>query len=244
MHFQKLARRTYLIPPPSAVAGLFGAILGVPRNKLKAYCKEQKILAGAELRNLEGYYITFSRIFKFDRDERGIIRLLREWLRNPINVYREIFQLMPLKESEELFKPEYKFAIAAEDKVIEEGLRRVRELDFEYDIFGGNDYYFADYIGDARESRLIKSKEGSGYCLAEAIKHIHAREYKVVTNTKCLLEKNDILLPLVIPAPVGPEMELFVFVYKASIVVKSERDAVQDEESTIFVFDPVRCLVP
>ena len=250
LHFQKLARRTYLIPPPSAVVGLYGAILGVSRSKLKSYCKKQSILAGAELRNLEGYYVTLSRIFKFDRDCKGIISLLEEWLsrkpkgrRTLSDVYRDIIGLTPLKESEELFKPEYKFAIAGKDATIEEGLRRLRKLDFEYDIFGGNDYHFVDYIGDVREAHLIKSREGSGYCPVEDVQHIGAREYEIIANTN-YLSKNSMRFPLVISAPIGPEMEPFLFVYKTNIITKLERIAVQDEESTIFVFDPCRCLVP
>jgi len=250
LHFQKLARRTYLIPPPSAVAGLFGAILGIPRSNLKNYCKEQSILTGAELRNLEGYYVTLSRIFKFDRDDKGIIRLLKEWVsRKPRggrtigDVYKDIIGLLPLKESEELFKPEYKFAIAGKDETVEEGLKRIRDLDFKYDIFGGNDYHFVDYIGDVCEARLIKSKEGRGYCPVKDVQCIGAREYKIVMNTT-YLSKNSMRLPLVISAPIGSEMESFVFVHKADIIAKSERATVQDKESTIFVFDPCRCLVP
>jgi len=245
VHVQKLSRRTYLIPPPSAVAGIFGAILGVPRKELKNYCRKQKLLVGAELRSLEGYYTTISRIFKFDRDEKGIKRLLEKWLRKPMDVriYKDIVGLMPLKESEELFRPEYKFAIAAEDEVIDEGLRRIRELNFEYDIFGGNDYHFVHYIGDAREARLIRSKEGTGYCPAKDVYSINAQEYEIIAANSCLSERG-ISLPVVISAPVGPVMDVFTFVYKASIITKSERYAVQDDESTIFVFNPTRCLVP
>jgi len=245
VHVQKLARRTYLIPPPSAVAGLFGAILGVPRDQLKDYCRRRRMLTGAELRSLEGCYTATSRIFKFDRDEKGIRRLLERWLKKPtdVQVYKDIVGLMPLKESEELFRPEYKFAVAAEDDVIDEGLRRIRKLDFEYEIFGGNDYHFVHYIGDAREAHLIKSKKGSGYCPAEEVHSIDAREYEIITATSRLSERN-VRFPVVISAPIGPEMEIFTFVYKANIAAKSERYAVQDGESTIYVFDPARCFVP
>lgn len=245
VHFQKLARRSYLIPPPSAVAGLFGAIMGVPRDKLKAFCEEQRILTGAELRNLEGYYVTVSRIFKFDRDKADVISLLEKWSRNPrdAETYKAIVGLMPLKESEELFKPEYKFAIAGKDEVIEECLRRVQELNFEHDIFGGNDYHFVEYIGGAREASLTKSKKGCGYCLAEDVQQIDAQEYNVVFDSERLVKGGVARLPVVVFAPVGPKARTFLFVYGASIVAKSNRDAVQDGESTIFVFDPSECLV-
>jgi len=245
VHFQKLTRRTYLIPPPSAVAGIFCGILGVPRNELKDYCEAQKILVGAELRRLEGFYTTISRIFKFDRDERGLVRLLNKWSKTPRDgrVYKDIVGLMPIKESEELFRPEYKIAIAANDEVISEGLRRLRNLDFEYEVFGGNDYHFVDYIGDPNEARYVKSKEGSGYCPAEDLQSIKSQEFRVVINCKHLSRTNA-QLPIVMFSPVGPEMRCFVFAYGARLVTKSERSAVKDEDSTIFVYDPVRCIIP
>lgn len=252
VHFQKLTRRTYLIPPPSAVAGLFGAILGVPRNELKSFCKKQNVLVGAELRDLQGYYTTISRIFKFDRSSGEVIELLKEWLsrrpaskkRQLTNIYKDMAGLMPLKESEGLFRPEYKFAVAAKDEVIKECLRRIRELDFEYEIFGGNDYNFVEYIGNVREAYLIKTKEGSGYCQTKHIQSIKAQNYTIITNTKCSLGRGFLRLPIVIFAPVGPDMETFAFVYGANIIATLEKNAIYDGESTIFVHDPTRCLIP
>lgn len=252
VHFQKLTRKTYLIPPPSAVIGLFGAMLGISRNELKDFCKKQNVLAGAKLCSLQGYYTTISRIFKFDRSSKEIIELLKEWSsRRPAGkkrqlreVYKDIVGLTPLKESEGLFRPEYKFAIAARDKVVKEGLRRIRELNFEYDIFGGNDYHFVEYIGNAREARLVKTREGSGYHQTDHIQSIKAQNYTIIANTKYSISEGFLRLPTIIFAPVGPEMETFAFVYGANIVTTSEKNAVYDGESTIFVHDPTRCLIP
>ncbi len=255
LHHQKLARRTYLIPPPSAVAGLFGAILGVPREELKKFCEEKRVLAGAELRSLGGHYVTISRIFKFDRKRRAIMSLLKNYWEGAKRAYegkkyrrayKEMDELRPLKESEELFRPEYKLAIAAEDEVVEEGLRRLRELDFEYEIFGGNDYHFVDYVGDAREARLVKSREGAGYCPSERVREVRVQERRLGTmhGTRRLVEGRGERVPMLVISPVGPALEDFVFAYRAIIVADTEMDAVQDEESTIFVFDPVRYLVP
>ncbi|MEM1522160.1 MAG: CRISPR-associated protein Cas5 [Thermofilaceae archaeon] len=247
-HYQKLARRTYLIPPPSAVAGIFGAILGVPWNQLKEFCSKHGVRAGAELRSLEGYYVTISRIFKFDQERssrEGILRLLRDYWSGSSKAYYDMLGLRPLKESEELFRPEYKLAIAAKDGVVEEGLRRLRNLDFEYEIFGGNDYHFVEYVGDAQEAEFVRSAEGVGYCPAEHVLQIRAqgRRYEVVCNTELLVSRRS-SLPLVVSAPVGPGLEYFTFVYRAVIVAKSEIDAVRDRESVIFVYDPSRYLVP
>lgn len=250
LHFQKLARRTYFIPPPSAVAGFFGAIMGVERSELRNFCKKQSVLVGAELRHLEGFYITISRIFKFDRDKNGIVQLLEEFLsRKPIgkrgleNVYKDMLGLLPLKESEELLKPEYKFAIVAKDIVVKECLRRILEFDFKYDVFGGNDYHFVEYIGNVREGHLIKSKEGSGYCPAKYLGRIKSEAYTIITDTTYIPTSGIPQTPIVIFAQVGPRMEDFAFVYRANIVTNQEINAVSDGESTIFVYDPRGYLV-
>jgi len=249
VHHQKLTRRTYLIPPPSAVAGFFGAILGISRTRLRNFYEEKKLLAGAELCKLGGYFTTISRIYKFDRDAREIRKLLEEWLlrkhkRNLVDIYKDMMGLMPLKESEELFSPEYRYAIVANDEVIEEGLRRIETLDFEYDVFGGNDYHFVEYIGDAHEAKIVKSSKGRGYCPKNFFAKVESRNYRVILNSEHTLKENDEHLPIVLFETIGPEVETFVFVFRAEIITNREIDAAQDERSTIFVYDPVRYLVP
>lgn len=251
LHFQKLARRTYLIPPPSAVAGLFCAILGVPREEMKKFCRERGVLAGAELLSLEGYYVTVSRIFKFDRNDKELVKLLEEWVflkpsgeRDLADVYKDVVGLMPIKESEELFRPSYKFAIAADGSVVDEGLRRIRELDFEYDVFGGNDYHFVEYIGDVRVANLTKGREGGGYCPVDYVQSIKAQSCNVVFDTGVLLKRSSARTPVATYALVGPEMERLVFVYGATIVTKNDVDVVQDGESSIFVYESARYMIP
>jgi CRISPR-associated Cas5-like protein len=250
LHFQKLARRTYLIPPPSAVAGFLGAMMGVERGDLKNFCKKHNLLAGAELRHLEGFYATISRVFKFDRDKKGLVQLMEEFLlRKPIgkrkleDVYKDMLGLLPLKESEELFKPEYKFAIVAEDTVVKECLRRLLRFDFMYDVFGGNDYHFLEYIGNVRRGHFIKSKKGGGYCPAKYLERIEAEAYTLIADTSFIPNKGITQTPMVIFAQVGPDMEDFAFAYRTDIVATQELGAVSDGESTIFVYDPTRYLI-
>jgi CRISPR-associated Cas5-like protein len=251
LHFQKLARRTYLIPPPSAVAGLFGAILGIPRDELRGFCERNRILAGADLRSLGGLYVTLTRIHKFDRSSKEILQLLNEWsLHKPSkgrkieDVYKDMMGLLPLKESEELFEPEYKFAIAATDSVVREGFRRLHELDFEYEIFGGNDYNFVDHIGEPREARLYKTRKGSGYCPTEELQSIEARNYTIIMDADHFHKEPAVSPPFLMSAPMGSQMERFTFAYGATLLTKTDRDAVDDGESTIFVYDPTKYLVP
>ena len=65
----------------------------------------------------------------------------------------------------------------------------------------------------------------------------------MVINRK-RLSRTNAQLPIVVFSPVGPETRYFVFAYGARLFTKSERSAVKDEDSTIFVYDPVRCIIP
>lgn len=248
LHHQKLVRKTYLIPPPSAVAGLFGAVLGVPRRELKAFCRENGVMAGAELLSLEGFYVTLARIFKFDSERSslgGLKKLINDYWNGSERALKDMLGTRPIKESEELFRPTYKFAVVAENKVIDEGLKRLRELYFEYEIFGGNDYHFVEDIGNVREANIIKSLEGTGYCPIDLVKDIHAysQRFEVVRSIEYLAGRRELNLPFIVSAPVGPDLEQFFFAYRANFVTRTEVDAVYDGESKIFVFNAERYLV-
>lgn len=233
-HTQKMTRRTYLIPPPSAVAGMFGAILGIERKKLLKMSEE--MLAGAELKFLRGHIVTLARIFKIDRSLPKLLDLLRKYYRGvrDEDLIKDIQGLLTVKESEELYLPEYKFAIASHDEaLIEEGLERLKKFDFEYDVFGGNDYHFVDFIGDPKLARVEKSVDGYGYCRSRDFKKISVESFNVTWDVKML---KDMQLPLIIPviflADVNDE---FIQVYGAKIIAKRRLDVINDGESKIFV---------
>jgi CRISPR-associated Cas5-like protein len=236
MHHLILSRRTYLIPPPSAVAGFFCAILGVHRKEMKKFCVDKKILAGAELRGLKGVFTSVSRIFKFDCGLEEVITRLEEWTlhkprsrknRTLADVYKDIVGMTPLKESEELFEPKYKFGIAGEQGTIEKILERLQSLDFEYDIFGGNDYHFIKTVGEVKRAELVKSTRGAGYCPVDQLRCFELQKDKS---------------PIITFAPVGKKLKTFVFCYGITILAKDEIDAVRDAESTIFVYNPTEYL--
>ncbi|MEM1530375.1 MAG: CRISPR-associated protein Cas5 [Candidatus Bathyarchaeia archaeon] len=235
-HMQKMTRRTYLIPPPSAVAGMFGAILGFEREEL--YKVSDEMLAGAELRSLGGRIVTSARIFKMDRPPSALISLLRRYYggERSEDVIRDMQGLLTIKESEELYMPEYKFAIASPNKaLIEEGMKRLKEYDFEYDVFGGNDYHFIEFIGDPKPAELEKSSEGCGYCRREDFERVGTETFNVVWEMKGF---GDELTPIVMPVTFLANIkEDFIQVYGAKILLKSEREVVNDGESRIFVHE-------
>ncbi|MEM1515740.1 MAG: CRISPR-associated protein Cas5 [Nitrososphaerota archaeon] len=233
-HMQKMTRRTYLIPPPSAVAGMFGAILGLEMEEL--YKVSDEILAGAELRFLGGRIITLARTFKMHCSVSELVRLLKRYYAGERSEYviNKMQKLLTIKESEELYMPEYKFAIASSNEaLVGEGMKRLKEHDVEYDIFGGNDYHFIEFIGDPKPAELKKSSEGCGYCRREDFERIEAETFNVVWEMRGIGGE---LTPLVMPVTfLANVKEDFIQVYGAKIRLKSEREVVNDGESKIFV---------
>lgn len=238
-HAQKMTRKTYLIPLPSTVAGIFGAILGISRDELARI--SENILAGAEMKSLGGRIVTFSRIFKIDRSYKDLLNLLHLYysgvkIYKEINILKDIQSLLPIKESEELYLPEYKFAVASTDeRLIEEGYKRIENLEFEYEIFGGNDYHLVEYIGKPKYARLEKSYEGYGYCAREDFNKIESNSFSIVRDIELITKKElPVILPVQVLANVNKE---FLQVYGAKIISKRELEVVNDEESKIFVYN-------
>lgn len=234
-HMQKMTRRTYLIPPPSAVAGTFGAILGLKIREL--YKTSDKILAGAKLNSLGGRIVTSVRIFKIDRPRSALVSLLRKYYSGDRSeeIVNAIQSLLTIKESEELYMPEYKFAIASHnEELIDECMKRLKEYDFEYDVFGGNDYHFIEFIGNPKYAKLEKSYEGYGYCRREDFERIEADTFDIILEMKSLHEKP---IPIVMPVTfLANVKEDFIQVYGTKIRLKNEKEVVNDGEDKIFVY--------
>lgn len=228
-HTSKMVRRTYLIPPPSTVAGIFGAILGLSLGRLAELSRD--MLAGAELRSLNGRFITLARVFKFDRSASGLLTLIRNYYaasykseKERKEVIKQIGELLTIKESEELYMPEYKFAIASNNEsLLEEGIRRLEDFNFEYEVFGGNDYHFVESIGEPRPARMYNSREGCGYCPREDFERIEVEE-----------TKQSLIVPVTFLANVKAD---YIQVYGAKIIASKELTVVDDGESKIFVYE-------
>jgi hypothetical protein len=231
-----MTRRTYLIPPPSAVAGTFGAILGLNRAKFAELSKD--MLAGAELRSLNGRITTLARIFKFDRPTSQLLTLIRKYYEDREKAMKEIEGLLTVKESEELYMPEYKFAVASNNEsLLEEGMKRLRDFDFEYEIFGGNDYHFVEFVGDPRPARVYNSKEGYGYCPREDFERLEtdSDSFNIVYSISAIEEaKYPMIMPVTFLANVKAD---YIQVYGAKIIARRELTIVDDGESKIFVYE-------
>lgn len=241
-HSSRLVKRTYLIPPPSVVAGFFGAIMGYSLSRLCE--KSDELYAGGELLNLEGRTVTYVRIFKIDRGIHALKKLIEEYHNitrlspeKRKEVIENIGELLTIKESEELYRPVYKFAIASTDPAfIEELHKRIKERNFAYEPFGGNDYHLVEFIGDDVKvtDNVFRSKVGRGYCPADIFETIESKSYNIVWQLNAL---KDIERPVVIPARIIANVNKeFIQVYRANIIVKEEQYVVDDGESKVFIY--------
>jgi len=201
------------MPLPSTIAGIIGAILGIRRKELRDFIYDVNLYCGAELISYDGYVKELARIFKFPKGK--ISEIVRK-LKDP----KTARELQPIYESVSLYEPEYKIAVALRDKEIyDDLLRRLRELDFVFDIFGGNDYNFVKNIWDIKKARFIRSHVGRGYCLSKYFKSIRSGNKVIIVSDMVLANVK----------------EKFIFTYGGDVFLKTEKEVVDDGESRIFV---------
>jgi len=195
-HLIKLYRDTYLMPLPSTVAGIAGAILGIKKSVLKEFACNKELLAGSTMLSYEGMINETMTVMK--------MKGWREFIRTP-------------KRNVILFRPSYKLALASSDaELIKELERRIRDLDFEFDLFGGNDYNFVSYIGDVKKAKLARTESGYGFFKLSDLRGIEGNGLLQVD------EVND-----------GAATK-YAFGYGVKLLVK-ESLAVQDDEHKILV---------
>jgi hypothetical protein len=118
---------------------------------------------------------------------------------------------------------------------MDEGIRRLRDFDFQYEIFGGNDYHFVEFIGEPRIAKMDRSREGYGYCPREYFERIEAESFNIAYSTSAIEgTRSPIVVPVTFLANVNKE---FVQAYGAKIITKRELNVVDDGESKIFVYE-------
>ena len=141
-HKAKRFRDTYVIPLPSTIAGIIGAIMNIERDSFKKWSEDVNLYCGAKLVSYSGFGSEYSILWKFDN--------FRDLVRTP-DITRFVIE------------PSYVFAIAVEDSVFDELHNRLINLRFEASIFGGSDYHFVRDIGDVREAVFKSGLDGEGY---------------------------------------------------------------------------------
>jgi len=209
------------MPLPSTICGIIGAILGVNRRDLKEFASKVDLHCGAELIKFDGYISEIARIFKFPKQK--ILDIVKK-LKDP----KKAKELQPLYKSIMLYRPQYKLAIALNDEdVYFKIIRRLKTLDFKYEIYGGNDYNFVENIWEIKEAKLITTNIGQGYCLGKDFNDVLIKDESMILSDIVLADIKDRL----------------IFAYGAEICTKGKIKAVDDGESKIFVHQASKFLV-
>ena len=116
-HETKKFRSTYILPPPTVVWGIVGAVLGVERDGLIDFVKENNLTVGAELCSFKGLDVEKATLMSWDEGERTFIRTVEDF--------------------EFLIEPVFRIAIYAKEDLVNELKRRLEEKVIEFDLFGG-----------------------------------------------------------------------------------------------------------
>lgn len=120
--------------------------------------------------------------------------------------------------------------------MIEKGLERLENYDFEYDIFGGNDYHFVEFIGRQMLAEVKKSIEGYGYCPLSYFEKIET-EYQSYSILRDLSRIHEIRHPIIIPTRFLANIDAdYLQVYNAKITTNTEIDVADDGEDKIFIY--------
>jgi len=203
-HLLKMYRDTYIAPLPSTVAGILGAMCGIRRSSLKGFIAERNILTGVAMLGFDGLINEVATLLK--------IKSKRELIRTPIkNVI--------------LFRPKYRIAVASKDDTFLRELKeRLVKLDFEFEIYGGNDYNFVSWIGKPRDAELSLSNEGEGICKLDDLESIGG------SGNLYMDDVND------------GKVSKYAFGLDISIRTKRPLPVVDDYEHKIFVHDPLKFL--
>ncbi len=199
-HYTKGFRETYLIPLPTSVAGMFGAMLGIERHNMPSFIRNKWF--GAKLLSYNGVgreIFVFPKIKDKAKDESGNYRWKVEWA--------PAFQGI-------VNNPRYLIAMASEDEGLLRDVLRSLGKGLVYLPYGGlNDFIALDVKvhGDLYEVELTREVEG--YAPEEDVETVIPMEggemYKSYVKYR-------------------GDVATFIMVYRARIRLKREIYAVKD----------------
>jgi len=203
-HLLKMYRDTYIAPLPSTVAGILGAMCGIRRSSLRGFVSNKTMLTGVAMLGFDGLINEVATLVK--------MKEWRELIRTPVkNVI--------------LFRPKYRIAVASrDDDFLGELRERLVKLDFEFEIYGGNDYNFVSWIGKPRDAELSLSNEGEGICKLDDLESIGG------SGNLYMDDVND------------GKVSKYAFGLDIRIRTKRPLAVVEDGERKIFVHDPLKFL--
>ena len=148
-HETKKFRSSYLLPPPTVIWGIIGAMFGVEREELSKFARENNLIVGAELLDFKGLVTEKATLMPWDKENRTFMRTVEDF--------------------EFLIEPCYRIGVCAKEELIEELKKRIEKRDFEFDIYGGISDCFLKDIKNENGAICMEGNEAKGMIPAEII---------------------------------------------------------------------------
>jgi len=139
VHYTRKYRLSYPIPLPTTIAGMLGSLSGIPRNRIKDYFKD--VYVGAK-------YLNCNLVF----ENTTLIELSKDG-----HAVRSVEKMLLLNE------PTYVIAIGGDEKKIKEIEDRLKNYEFVFLPFGGQNDFFIKNIKFLGEGKFKESNVIFGY---------------------------------------------------------------------------------
>jgi CRISPR-associated protein Cas5 subtype I-B len=141
-HETKKFRSSYILPPPTAIWGIIGAIFGIDREKLSNFAKENNLIVGAEVCDFKGWATEKVTLATWDSGEKAFATSVEDF--------------------EFLVEPTFRVGVCAKDELIEEIKQRITRRDFGFDIYGGISDCFMKDIKNENDAEFVKKDKVKG----------------------------------------------------------------------------------
>jgi len=141
-HETKKFRSSYILPPPTAIWGIIGAIFGVEREELNKFARENNFIVGSELCAFKGLATEKATLMPYDTGNRIFIRTIEDF--------------------EFLIQPSFKIGVYAKTDMIEELKQKIEKRYFEFDIYGGISDCFLKDIKNEESAEFAEKTDVRG----------------------------------------------------------------------------------
>ncbi len=148
-HETKKFRSSYILPPPTVIWGILGAIFGVEREQLSEFARKNNLSVGAELYDFKGLATEKATLMPWDDGTKMFIRTVEDF--------------------EFLIEPRYLVGVSAKEELIRELEKRIEKRNFEFDIYGGISDCFLKDIKNENDAKFIEQTKVRGMIPANII---------------------------------------------------------------------------
>lgn len=159
-HETKKFRSSYLLPPPTVIWGIIGAIFGVEREELGKFAEENSLIVGAELCDFKGLATEKATLLEWKYDD----------------ILKKKVYISTVEDFEFLIEPHYRIGVQGEVSLIDELKERIEKKKFEYDIYGGISDCFLKDVKNEHEAKFIEKTEARGMIPENIISGLYQME--------------------------------------------------------------------